>query len=96
MPSSSKSTLSNTTKALNFDPAVLKSYVVIDCQLSVSETLPCAEQDSIFNHRHIEQPPLEDESDPNDSTPGCSDSLPLASPTARLVFLSIGPDFSYL
>ena len=67
------------------DPAVLKTYYVIDSQLSIKEiTLPCAEQDSIFNHRPIDQPPSEEENDPNDGTGECSDSS--ASPTMRLVF----------
>jgi hypothetical protein len=86
--SSSESTLSNISKVLDFkfDPVVLKSYDIIDYPLSISETLPCAEQDSIVNHRPIEQPQLE-ECDPSDSTPECSESFtPLASPTTRLVF----------
>ena len=85
--SSSESTLSNATKALDvvLDPAVLKSYYVIDSQLSIEEiTLPCAEQDSTFNHRPIDQPPSEEENDPYDGTGECSDLS--ASPNTRLVF----------
>ena len=82
---SSESTLSNTTKAVDLDPAVLKSYVVIDCQLTISDVLPCAEQRSI-NHRPIEQPPLEEGSD-HDSTSESNDSpTMLASPTERSVY----------
>ena len=88
--SSSESTHSNTIKALDFDPTVLKSYVVIDYQLSIScneSALPCAKQDSVYNHWPIDQPPLEEENDPNDSTAECDLLLSSASPTARLVFI---------
>ena len=82
---SSESTIPDAAKALHFDPAVLKSYVVIDCQLPITDALPCAELSGV-NHRPIEQPPLEEGSDNNDVTLESNDSsTPLASPRERLV-----------
>ena len=62
----SESSLSDAAKALYFDLAILKSYVVIDCQLSISDTPG-------INHQPIKQPPLA-EKELNDIVSECDDS----------------------
>ena len=77
----SKSTDSSAAKVQLLDPAVLKSYVVIDYQLSISDALPCPELSIASNHRPVEQPPLEEGSDQDDGISESTDSLAL--PTGR-------------
>ena len=79
----SESTISGSSaaKVQLLDPAVLKSYVVIDCQLLISDALPCPELSIASNHRSVEQPLLEEGSDQDDSASEANDSLAL--PTGR-------------
>lgn len=73
---------SKTTNPLHLDPAVLKSYVIIDSDFVVSNSnaLSHDEQSSV-SHRPVEQlqPSMEEERDKNDSTSESDDLLPMSA-----------------
>ena len=81
----SESALSDTAVALQFNSAVLKSYVVIDVQKLLNNTLTCVEQ-SITNHRPLEQPSSVTSPASNDDVTAADDlSIAATSPTSRLL-----------